>query len=118
MYLYFFPVTSFKIDKILSLIHGNKISDIFQAIDISKSTEVIIDISLKGKKNYNQNMMWSKDDNFGYVGCYDEIFDYELGSSLYTCAVLKFQCLSLDYFAKDGFEKMVFFFFINFLAFL
>jgi hypothetical protein len=64
----------------LSLIHGNRISDTFWAIDISKSTDVIIDISLKGKKKYKQNMISNKDDSLGYIRYYDDIFDYELGT--------------------------------------
>jgi hypothetical protein len=72
---------------------------------------------LKGKKKYNQNMTSNKDDSLGYIRYYDDIFDYELGTTMHTCAVLKFQSLSLAEFAKDGIEKSVCFILCQFFSF-
>jgi hypothetical protein len=76
-----------------------------------KSIDVIIDISLKEKKKYNQNIARSSDDNVGCIRNYDEIFDFKFRGNWYTCAVLKCQSSSLDVFVKNGIEKCVFFFF-------
>jgi hypothetical protein len=99
----------------LSLIHSNKISDTFRAVDTSGSSDAIINVSLKGKKKYIGNLIKSDDDNLGYIRYYDEIFDFKLRGSTYTCAVLKCQTssLSLDDFIKNGIEKNVFFFLRN-----
>jgi carbamoylphosphate synthase large subunit len=97
------------------LIRSNKISGTFLANDISKSTDVIIDVSLRGKKKYNQNMVRNKDDNVGYIRSYDEIFDFDLRGNRYTCVVLECKIPSLDEFAKNGIKKNVYFL-INILS--
>jgi hypothetical protein len=92
----------------LSLRHGNNISNIYEAYDTSKNIKVIMDISSKGKF-LNRDICANEDlSNFKY---YDEIFDYKIGDSVYTCAILKLQCPSLSEFIKNGMDKNVFFFF-------
>jgi hypothetical protein len=99
----------------VSLLYENKISTVFSAVDVSKQTDVIIDISLKGKKFYNHSLHGVGNEDQKSVVCYNELFDCKINKKLYSCAVLRFKNPTLGTYIGNGIDRNVFF---NFCLFV
>jgi hypothetical protein len=95
------------IDKIVSFFQENKTSTTYKAVDLSKQTDVIIDISSKGKELHNLSLHCLGDENQENVVNYDEMFDCEIDGNVYSCAVLRFENPTLGAYIKNEIDKNV-----------
>jgi sulfatase maturation enzyme AslB (radical SAM superfamily) len=102
----------------VSLFQENETSTTYKAVDLSKHTDVIIDISLKGKELHNFSLHCLGDENQKDIVNYDEMFDCEIDGNVYSCAVLRFENPTLGAYIKNEIDKRVFFFFFFFKYFI